>query len=115
MGKWNGIMMCGFSGIPVTITFDFPSDGLEVWYGNSVTNKDWAKDQRRFETSIGAVLIVNKAIRSDGRHHIEFRGSGNPKGPLAEAMGKLNEVIKSDGRVSVGSASPAINPKSNPS
>jgi hypothetical protein len=114
MGKWNGIMMCGFSGIPVTVTFDSPSDGLEVWYGNSVTNKDWAKNQRQFETNIGAVLIVNKAIHSDGRHHIEFRGSGNPKGPLAQAMSALNEVLKMDRRISGGRVSPSINPKSNP-
>jgi hypothetical protein len=33
------------------------------------------------------VRIVNEAIRSESRHYIEFRGSGKPKGPLAEAMG----------------------------
>jgi len=41
----------------------------------------------QFETNIGTVLIVNQAIRSDGRHYIDFKGSGKPKGPLAEAMG----------------------------
>jgi len=30
---------------------------------------------------------VNHAIRSGGRHYIDFKGSGKPKGPLSEAMG----------------------------
>jgi len=114
MGIWNGIMTSGFLEIPVTVTFNPPSDGLEVWYGNGVTNNDWPKNQRQFETNIGAVLIMNQTIRPDGKHHIAFRGSGNPKGPLAEAMGELNEVIKRGRRVSVGRVSPAINPKSYP-
>ena len=115
MGIWNGIMTSGFLEIPVTVTFNPPSDGLEVWYGNGVTNNDWPKNQRQFETNIGAVLIMNQTIRSDGKHHIWFRGSGNPKGPLAEAMGELNAIIRSNGRVSARRASPAINLKSNPS
>ena len=114
MGKWKGIMTSGFLGIPVTVTFAPPSDGLEVWHGYGVTNKDWVKNQRQFETNIGAVLIMNQTIRSDGKHHIAFRGSGNPKGPLAEAMRELNEVIKRGRRVSVGRVSPTINPKSYP-
>ena len=92
-----------------------PSDGLEVWYGTGVTNKDWPKNQRQFKTNIEAVLVVNQSIRSDGKHHIAFRGSGNPKGPLAQAIGEFNAIIKSNGRVSARRASPAINPKSNPS
>jgi hypothetical protein len=30
-------------------------------------------NQPQFETSIGAVLIVEDAIRLDGEHYIEFR------------------------------------------
>ena len=114
MGIWNGIMTSGFLEIPVTVTFNPPADGLEAWYGSGVTNKDWPKNQRQFTTNIGAVLVVNQTIRSDGKHHITFRGSGNPKGPLAEAMGELKEVIKKGRRVSGGRASSAINFKSNP-
>jgi hypothetical protein len=114
MGKWIGKMTSGVWEIPVTVTFNIPSDGLEVWYGNGITNKDWPKNQRQFETNIGAVLIMNQVIRSDGRHHIGFRGSGNPKGPLAQAMREINEFIKKDRRVSVGRVSPSINPKSDP-
>jgi len=44
-------------------------------------------NQPQLETNIGTVLIVNQAIRSDGRHYIDFKGSGKPKGPLSEAMG----------------------------
>ena len=113
MGIWNGIMTSGYLEVPVTVTFNPPADGLEVWYGTGVTNKDWPKNQRQFTTNIGAVLVVNQTIRSDGKHQIAFRGSGSPKGPLAEAMGELNEVIKRDRRVSVGRASSAINFKSN--
>jgi hypothetical protein len=43
-------------------------------------------NQPQFETNIGTVLIVREAIRPGSRHYIEFRGSGKPKGPLAEAM-----------------------------
>jgi hypothetical protein len=32
-------------------------------------------------------LIVNQAIRAGCKHHIDFKGSGKPKGPLAENMG----------------------------
>jgi hypothetical protein len=44
-------------------------------------------NQPQFETNIGTVLIVKEAIRSESRHYIEFKGSGKPKGPLAEAIG----------------------------
>jgi hypothetical protein len=43
-------------------------------------------NQPQIETNIGTVLIVKDAIRLDGKHYIEFKGSGNPKGPLAERM-----------------------------
>jgi hypothetical protein len=112
MGMWNGIMTAEFLEIPVTVIFNPPSDGGEVWYGTGVTNKDWPKNQVQFQTNIGAVLIVNQTIRSDGKHYIAFRGSGNPKGPLAGAIGEFNAIIKSNGRISAKRASPAINPKS---
>jgi hypothetical protein len=114
MGIWNGIMTSGYLEVPVTVTFNPPADGLEVWYGTGVTVKDWPKNQRQFETNIGAVLIINHTLRPDGKHHIAFRGSGNPKGPLAAAVGELKEVIKKGRRVSGGRASSAINFKSNP-
>jgi len=114
MGIWNGVMTSEFLEIPVTVIFNPPSDGLEVWYGTGVTNKDWPKNQRQFKTNIGAVLVVNQTIRSDGKHHIAFRGSGNPMGPLAEAIGALNAVIKGNERFSARRASPAANLKSNP-
>jgi len=31
-------------------------------------------------------LEKKDAIRTNGKHYIEFKGSGNPKGPLAERM-----------------------------
>ena len=31
-------------------------------------------------------LAKKDAIRTNGKHYIEFKGSGNPKGPLAERM-----------------------------
>jgi len=43
-------------------------------------------NQPQIETNIGTVLIVKDAIRTNGKHYIEFKGSGNPKGPLAERM-----------------------------
>jgi hypothetical protein len=114
MGIWNGIMKSGFLEIPVTVIFNPPSDGLEAWYGTGLTNNDWPKNQNQFATNIGAVLIINDIIRSDGKHHIAFRGSGNPKGPLADAIGELKEFIKRDRRISVGRTPSAINFKSNP-
>jgi len=115
MGIWNGIMTSELLAIPVTVIFNPSSDGLEVWYGNGVTDKDWPKNQRQFKTNIGAVLIVNQTIGSDGRHRIAFRGSGNPLGPLAEAIDALSAVIKSNGRSSTRRTSPATNLKGNPS
>jgi len=32
------------------------------------------------------MLIVKGAIRLNGKHDIEFKGSGNPKGPLVNLM-----------------------------
>jgi len=87
MGKWNGLMISGFLEIPVTVTYNSPSVGMRAWSGSGATNKYWPMSQLQFETNIGDVLILNQAIRSDGKHYIEFKGSGNPKGPLAEAMG----------------------------
>ena len=114
MGMWNGIMASGSLEIPVSVIFNPPSDGLEVWYGTGVTNKDWPKNLRQFTTNIGAVLIMNHTFRSDGKHHIAFRGSGNSKGPLADAMGELNEAIKKGDRCAlVGRVSPPINTKNN--
>jgi hypothetical protein len=87
MGKWKGTMISGFLEIPVTVNYDSPSLRLREWSGSGATNKYWPMSQLQFETNIGDVLILNQAIRADGKHHIEFKGSGNPKGPLAEAMG----------------------------
>ena len=87
MGKWKGIMISGFLEIPVTIDYDPPSLRVRKWSGSGATNKYWPMSQLQFETNIGDVLILNQALRADGKHHIEFKGSGNPKGPLAQAMG----------------------------
>jgi hypothetical protein len=87
MGKWKGIMQSGFLEIPVNITYNRSSNGVSEWYGSGVTDRYWPMNQSQFETNIGTVLIVKDAIRMDGRHYIEFKGSGNPKGPLAERMG----------------------------
>jgi hypothetical protein len=86
MEKWKGIMQSGFLEIPVIVTYTRSSIGIGEWYGSGVTDKYWPMNQPQFETNIGTVLIVKDAIRSDGRHYIEFKGSGNPKGPLAERM-----------------------------
>ena len=87
MGKWKGIMQSGFLEIPVTVTYNLPSVAVREWSGSGITDKYWPMNQPQFETNIGTVLILNQAIRPDGRHYIEFKGSGDPKGPLAEAMG----------------------------
>ena len=86
MGKWKGVMISGFLEIPVTVTYG-SSGRLREWTGSGTTDKYWPMNQPQFETNIGTVLILKEAIRSDSRHYIEFRGSGNPKGPLAEVMG----------------------------
>jgi hypothetical protein len=86
MGKWKGIMRTEFLEIPVTVTCNAASVGVSEWYGSGVTDRYWPMNQPQFETNIGTVLIVREAIRPGSRHYIEFRGSGKPKGPLAEAM-----------------------------
>ena len=80
-------MISGFLEIPVTINYDSPAVRVREWSGSGATNKYWPMSQLQFETNIGTVLILKQAIRADGKHHIEFKGTGNPKGPLAEAMG----------------------------
>ncbi len=87
MGKWKGVMISGFLEIPVTINYGSPSGSLREWSGSGVTDKYWPMSPLEFETNIGTVVIFNQAIRKDGKHHIEFKGSGNPKGPLAAIMG----------------------------
>ncbi len=86
MGKWKGTMISGFLEIPVTVIYGSPGR-LREWSGSGTTDKYWPMNQPQFETNIGTVLILKDAIRSDSRHYIEFRGSGRPKGPLAEVMG----------------------------
>ena len=87
MAKWKGIMISGFLEIPVIVIYGSPSVGLREWSGSGTTDKYWPMSPLQFETNIGTVLILKQAIRADGKHHIEFKGAGNPKGPLAEAMG----------------------------
>jgi hypothetical protein len=86
MQTWKGVMVSGFLEMPVIVSYGPPSDGPRVWSGSGATEKYWPMSLQ-FETNIGTVLILNQAIRKDGKHHIQFKGSGNPKGPLAEAMG----------------------------
>lgn len=86
MEKWKGIMQSGFLEIPVNVTYHRSSVGVSKWYGSGVTDKYWPMNQPQVETNIGTVLIVKNTIRSDGRHYIEFKGSGEPKGELAECM-----------------------------
>ena len=86
MGKWQGTMISGFLEIPVTVNYGSPSVNGRGWSGRGATDKYWPISQLQFETNIGTVLILNQATRADGKHHLEFKGSGNPKGPLAEAM-----------------------------
>ena len=87
MGQWKGIMVSGFLEMPVTVTYSSSSNSLHTWSGSGATDKYWPVGQLQFETNIGTVLILNQAFRANGKHHIEFKGSGSPKGPLAEAMG----------------------------
>ncbi len=86
MGKWKGIMQSGFLEIPVNVTHHRSSNGVSEWFGSGLTDRYWPMNQPQFETNIGTVLIVREAIRSGSRHYIEFKGSGKPKGPLAERM-----------------------------
>lgn len=86
MGKWKGIMKSGFLEIVVNVTFTRAPGGLGVWRGSGETEKYWPMNQPRLETNIGTVLISKNTIRSNGKHYIEFQGSGSPKGPLAEQM-----------------------------
>ena len=87
MAQWRGIMICGFLEIPVVVTYNSPRN----WSGSGATEKYWPMDQLEFETNIGTILILKQAIRADGKHHIEFKGSGNPMGPLAKAIGLKQE------------------------
>jgi hypothetical protein len=87
VGKWKGIMVSGFLEIPVIVNYGSSSVNVREWSGSGATNGYWPMSPLQFETNIGDVRILNQAFRADGKHHIEFKGSGNPKGPLAEAMG----------------------------
>ncbi len=87
MQTWKGLMISGFLEMPVTVAYGPPSGRLREWFGVGETDRYWPMSQLQFETNIGTVLILNQAIRRDGKHHIQFKGSGDPKGPLAEAMG----------------------------
>jgi hypothetical protein len=86
--KWKGIMQSGFLEIPVVVTFTRLSIGVGEWFGTGITDRYWPMNQPTFETNIGTVLILKNSIRSGGKHYIEFKGSGNPRGPLAERMNK---------------------------
>ncbi len=87
MGKWKGIMQAGFLEIPVNVICNRSADGVREWHGSGETGNYWPMNQLQFETNIGTVLIVKSEMRVNGKHHIEFKGSGNPKGPLADHLG----------------------------
>ena len=82
------MMISGFLEMPVTVNYGTSSSSLPKWSGTGATDRYWPKTQLEFETNIGKVLILTQATWSDGKHHIEFIGSGDPRGPLAEAMGQ---------------------------
>jgi hypothetical protein len=84
--KWKGIMQSGFLEISVVVTFSRSSIGVGEWFGTGITERYWPMNQPTFETNIGTVLILKDSIRPDGKHYIEFKGNGHPKGPLAERM-----------------------------
>ena len=84
MQHWRGIMQAGFLEISVSVTYSRSSVGVSEWYGSGITDKYWPMNQPHFETNIGTVLIVKSEIRRNGKHYLEFKGSGNPKGPLTE-------------------------------
>ena len=84
MGKWKGIMQAGFLEIPVNVTCNLSSNGASEWYGSGETDKYWPMNQPQLETNIGTILIVKSEMRMNGKHYIEFKGSGDPMGPLAE-------------------------------
>ncbi len=84
MGKWKGIMQAGFLEIPVNVICNLSSNGVSEWHGSGETDKYWPMDQPQLETNIGTVVIVKSEIRKNGKHYIEFKISGNPKGPLAK-------------------------------
>ena len=86
MEKWKGMMQAGFLEIPVNIVYNRASDGVREWHGSGETGKYWPMNELQFETNIGTVLILKSEIRKNGKHYIEFKGSGNPKGPLADHM-----------------------------
>ena len=90
MEKWKGIMQSGFLEISVVVSFARSSTGVGEWFGTGITDRYWPMNQPTFETNIGTVRILKNSIRSGGKHYIEFKGSGNPKGPLAERMNKAN-------------------------
>jgi len=86
MEKWKGIMQAGFLEMPVNVICNRSSSGASEWHGSGETSKYWPMNQLQFETNIGTVLILKSEIRKNGKHYIEFKGSGNMKGPLAERM-----------------------------
>ena len=79
-------MQAGFLEISVSVTYSRSSVGVSKWYGSGVTDKYWPMNQPQLETNIGTVLIVKSEMRMNGKHYIEFKGSGNPKGPLTERL-----------------------------
>ncbi len=87
MEKWKGIMQSGFLEISVVVAFTRSSTGVREWSGTGLTDRYWPMNQPTFETNIGTVLILKGSMRPGGKHYIEFKGSGSPKGPLAEVMG----------------------------
>jgi hypothetical protein len=84
MGKWKGIMQAGFLEIPVNVIYERSSAGVSEWHGSGETDKYWPMNQPQLETNIGTILIVKSEMRMNGKHYIEFKGNGDPQGPLAE-------------------------------
>ena len=105
METWKGIMQSGFLEIPVVVTFarlSIRGGEWGEWFGTGITDRYWPMNPPTFETNIGTVLILKNSIRSGGKHYIEFKGTGNPKGPLAERMNKKNGLQQWDGKLRRG-------------
>lgn len=88
MPKWRGLMQAGDLLVPVTVTYTLPSgSGFGSWEGVGILDKEMPPEQFPTETNIGRIIIRHMLMGPSGGCEIMFTGSGEPSGPLAEAMG----------------------------
>lgn len=85
MGRWEGTVTILGKKLNVYVNFIHKPGELGSWNGGGMLRGMDILDTGAYETEIGNIVVTELNIGASG-NNFSFKGSGKPKGPLAEYM-----------------------------